>query len=274
MVPSGLPRRPIDEEGLRRAAFADLEANPHTERPGALTRQTKPRELDDDLMAALEDSLAETREAQESRKTQEDAHTRVPLTDPVVLPPPRIGPPAPRDGRRRQWPDDEKAAILAEVNRDGMATVMSKYKLSRSAIVAWGREAREAAAGRMKWSQPEPVRIIPRTPKELPLVPDRELASPPAYDRPERVTSPERQGHGPADWSPVPVTATTAPALVGVLDPGVNPATTGIAAARTLLLSSRDSIRADIAERTAQLHQVDAAILALAELIDSTRGER
>jgi transposase len=51
-------------------------------------------------------------------------------------------------GRRRQWPDDVKAAIVAEALQDGavITEIARRHRVSASQIFAWRKKARERAA--------------------------------------------------------------------------------------------------------------------------------
>lgn len=51
-------------------------------------------------------------------------------------------------GRRRQWPDDVKAAIVAETLQDGavITEVARRHRVSASQIFTWRKKARERAA--------------------------------------------------------------------------------------------------------------------------------
>jgi transposase-like protein len=51
-------------------------------------------------------------------------------------------------GRRRQWPDDVKAAILAETLREGtvITEIARRHRVSASQIFTWRKKARERAA--------------------------------------------------------------------------------------------------------------------------------
>jgi len=51
-------------------------------------------------------------------------------------------------GRRRQWPDDIKAAIVAETLEDGavITEIARRHRVSASQIFTWRKKARERAA--------------------------------------------------------------------------------------------------------------------------------
>jgi len=51
-------------------------------------------------------------------------------------------------GRRRQWPDDVKAAIVAETLEDGavITEIARRHRVSASQIFTWRKKARERAA--------------------------------------------------------------------------------------------------------------------------------
>jgi transposase len=51
-------------------------------------------------------------------------------------------------GRRRQWPDDVKAAIVAETLREGavITEIARRHRVSASQIFTWRKKARERAA--------------------------------------------------------------------------------------------------------------------------------
>jgi transposase len=51
-------------------------------------------------------------------------------------------------GRRRQWPDDVKAAIVAETLQDGavITEIARRHRVSASQIFTWRKKARERAA--------------------------------------------------------------------------------------------------------------------------------
>lgn len=51
-------------------------------------------------------------------------------------------------GRRRQWPDDVKAAIVAETLQEGaiITEIARRHRVSASQIFAWRKKARDRAA--------------------------------------------------------------------------------------------------------------------------------
>lgn len=51
-------------------------------------------------------------------------------------------------GRRRQWPDDVKAAIVAETLQEGavITEIARRHRVSASQIFTWRKKARERAA--------------------------------------------------------------------------------------------------------------------------------
>jgi transposase len=51
-------------------------------------------------------------------------------------------------GRRRQWPDDVKAAIVAETLREGavITEIARRHRVSASQIFTWRKKARKRAA--------------------------------------------------------------------------------------------------------------------------------
>jgi len=91
-------------------------------------------------------------------------------------------------GRRRVWTEQEKAALLAEIDAEGgkVRLVARRHGISESVLYNW-RSARKAAAVAM--GAPENVTLIPAGIIEGPI-----SRSPPMLTSPESEPEPEAAG--------------------------------------------------------------------------------
>lgn len=66
-------------------------------------------------------------------------------------------------GRRRRWPDDDKARIVAEAAQPGVVVseVARRWQVTPQQVFAWRRQARKALAATIASAEPAFVPIVP-----------------------------------------------------------------------------------------------------------------
>ena len=73
-------------------------------------------------------------------------------------------------GRRRRWPEDEKARIVAETTLPGavVSEVARRWQVTPQQVFDWRRQARKAPLAGGAVAEPAFVPIVPETPASMP----------------------------------------------------------------------------------------------------------